>query len=127
MKPFSCSVCEKRFTQEGHMKRHMETHKVEIRNKTGCLKKSKTCSICLKTFPTPSKLERHVLVHLGIKPFACNLCDRRFTQEIHLKTHMKISHKYIFDARRQEKLLSSNHPSTRNKAKTEKKKTKQML
>ena len=95
--------------------------KPSIRNK------NKTCSYCHKIFPTPSKLERHVRVHLGIKPFLCDHCDKRFSQEIHLKTHVKISHKDICDAMRQKNLLSSNHPSTRNKAKTKKKKTKQML
>ena len=95
--------------------------------KTSIRNKNKTCSYCLKLFPTPSKLERHVRVHFGIKPFSCDHCDKRFTQEIHLKTHVKISHKDICDAMRQKNLLSSNHPSTRNKAKTKKKKTKQML
>ena len=90
--------------------------KPSIRNK------NKTCSYCLKIFPTPSKLERHVRIHFGIKPFSCNHCDKRFTQEIHLKTHVKISHKDIYDAMRRKNLLSSNHPSTRNKAQTKKRK-----
>ena len=72
--------------------------KPSIRNK------NKTCSYCHKIFPTPSKLERHVRVHLGIKPFLCDHCDKRFSQEIHLKTHVKISHKDICDAMRQKTL-----------------------
>ena len=35
---------------------------------------------------------------------------------------MKISHKDICDAMRQKNLLSSNHPSTRNKAQTKERK-----
>ena len=78
--------------------------KPSIRNK------NKTCSYCLKIFPTPSKLERHVRVHFGIKPFSCDHCDKRFSQEIHLKTHVKISHKDICETMRRKNLLSSNHP-----------------
>ena len=50
------------------------------------------CEFCQKSFPTPSKLQRHQLVHSGAKPFSCTVCEKGFTQRVHLNSHKKLTH-----------------------------------
>eukprot|EP00041_Stephanoeca_diplocostata_P010111 m.160451 g.160451 ORF g.160451 m.160451 type:complete len:409 (-) comp18026_c0_seq1:141-1367(-) len=67
---------------------------VHVRNspsrgtKTPVVKKH-VCSDCGKGFVSASKLQRHMAVHTGDKPFACTICDTRFTQKSALKVHQK--------------------------------------
>ena len=49
---------------------------------------SLACTHCLEKFPTPRKLERHKKE--CIKPYSCNICKSKFTDEPQMKTHMKI-------------------------------------
>ena len=53
IKPYSCNICESKFTDEIQMKTHMK------------ILQSKTCCFCFKTFKTPSKLENHMRIHTG--------------------------------------------------------------
>ncbi|XP_063371122.1 gastrula zinc finger protein XlCGF57.1-like [Cydia amplana] len=49
-----------------------------------------SCDICQKTFHEPnakSKLVIHRRSHTGEKPYACNVCDKRFIQKSRLNTH----------------------------------------
>ena len=77
---FSCKQCGSGYSQEGYLKKHMET-KHGIAQKTG-----PECKECGKLFANPKTLERHILTHLK-----CNICKQEFstTEEttIHKKEH----------------------------------------
>jgi len=47
---------------------------------------------CNKTFSRPSRLDTHMLSHTGQRPFKCDLCDKDFTRNAHLKRHKQINH-----------------------------------
>ena len=50
------------------------------------------CIGCNKTFSRPSRLDTHMLSHTGQRPFKCDLCDKDFTRNAHLKRHKQINH-----------------------------------
>ena len=117
----TCTECDAKFLSLGaldtHMKKH-EIHKQEVldtstesetksrfshqlkaqttTNKTvphnSEKSNSRKCEFCQKSFPTPSKLQRHQLVHSGAKPFSCTVCEKGFTQRVHLNSHKKLTH-----------------------------------
>ena len=60
----------------------------KARTRTASL--SHRCSFCPKVFVTPSKRKRHELIHTGMRPFSCELCERRFTQRCGLKSHSQL-------------------------------------
>ncbi|XP_034747454.1 zinc finger protein 2 homolog isoform X2 [Etheostoma cragini] len=79
-KPFSCSICNKYFTERGSVKTHMIIHTGET---------PFSCSECGKRFNHNSNLKRHLRTHTGEKAFSCSVCMKSFTQSGHLKNHMK--------------------------------------
>ena len=50
------------------------------------------CDKCQKQFGLKRNFMHHINSHLGIKPYACTQCDKRFVQRCHMNTHMKILH-----------------------------------
>ncbi|XP_029913755.1 gastrula zinc finger protein XlCGF53.1-like [Myripristis murdjan] len=80
-KPFSCSVCAKRFRHKTHLNRHMKVHKKE---------KPFSCPFCAKRFTWKSELSTHMRVHTGEKPFSCSICGNSFTLKSVLNKHMSI-------------------------------------
>ncbi|KAL4705700.1 hypothetical protein ACJJTC_018773 [Scirpophaga incertulas] len=80
MKPFECSVCAKRFTQQGGLQQHLRMH-------TGI--RPFTCTYCPKAFTQKAGLEQHLRTHTKIKPFRCVICAKCFSQSVHLRQHMR--------------------------------------
>nr|XP_061828821.1 oocyte zinc finger protein XlCOF7.1-like [Nerophis lumbriciformis] len=79
-KPFICSFCDKRFSQQSTMLNHMRTHTVE---------KAFICSFCDKRFSQKSTMLNHIRTHTGEKPFSCFVCDKRFSQNSTMLNHMR--------------------------------------
>lgn len=50
------------------------------------------CSLCGKGFLSVSGLNHHTLAHEGRK-FICSICDSKFNQKAHLKSHLNKVHK----------------------------------
>ncbi|XP_065804480.1 zinc finger protein 26-like [Labrus bergylta] len=78
VKPFSCSICGQRFTQKAGLDYHLRTHTVEG---------SYSCSICAKTFNYKGALTCHMDTHTGVKLLSCSDCGKRFRCTSQLKIH----------------------------------------
>ncbi|XP_068578434.1 gastrula zinc finger protein XlCGF52.1-like [Cebidichthys violaceus] len=81
-RPFSCTVCDKRFGCKGNLHAHMRSHTGE---------KPFTCTVCDKGFSAKVNLKTHMRSHTGEKPFSCLMCNKSFSQKktlvIHLRSH----------------------------------------
>ncbi|XP_045905635.1 uncharacterized protein LOC123971082 isoform X2 [Micropterus dolomieu] len=78
-KPFSCSVCGKRYTLKSSLTRHMILHSEE---------KGFSCSVCKNTFLCREDVVRHKKIHTRKKKqYSCSVCGKRFTRPSQLKNH----------------------------------------
>ena len=50
------------------------------------------CGDCGMSFQFKSHLEIHHRIHTGIKPYVCEVCQKRFAQKNNLKTHFLSVH-----------------------------------
>ncbi|XP_050396148.1 zinc finger protein 341 [Patella vulgata] len=78
---YQCPHCEKYFTCERYLRRHLPTHGTEGQFQ---------CTVCWKKFKTEHYLKMHLLIHTGEKPFSCNICSHSFNRKDKLKRHMLI-------------------------------------
>jgi len=105
-RPYLCTVCDKRFTQKGHLKHHSERHtantvhicsqceksfssRCKLRRHMNIHASKYQCSECGRCFDNSSNLAVHRRSHSGEKPFECSVCNKRFTSN-HLVSHSRI-------------------------------------
>ncbi|XP_053307082.1 uncharacterized protein LOC128469287 [Spea bombifrons] len=81
-KPFSCSECGKRYSQNSQLGRHRKIHTGESRY---------PCDVCGMTLTRRSTLLGHLRMHRGEKPFSCEECGKSFTRKTTLAKH-KFTH-----------------------------------
>lgn len=77
----------------------------------GMERKSPQCLKCLKCFPSPSKLNRHMLSHTGQRPFSCQMCDKSFRQQTHLRVH---SRTHLWSKYHKQRQTHFNRPPSRS-------------
>lgn len=77
-KPFKCSRCGKRFSNE-------ETHEEHASKHAG--DKPHKCDRCPKQFNHKTDLRRHMCLHTGQKPFTCTSCGKGFIRKDHMLKH----------------------------------------
>ena len=84
--PYQCEICDKRFSRNWSLKKHVKTVHEGVKNHQ--------CRICNKSFGTLSNLKRHLKsVHEKKKDFQCNLCNKTFSRKINLMNHKIEVHK----------------------------------
>ncbi|EFA04702.1 transcription factor Zelda [Tribolium castaneum] len=77
-KPFKCTRCGKRFSNE-------ETHEEHASKHAG--DKPHKCDRCPKQFNHKTDLRRHMCLHTGQKPFVCDTCGKGFIRKDHMLKH----------------------------------------
>uniref|UniRef100_A0A8C5PVB3 Uncharacterized protein n=1 Tax=Leptobrachium leishanense TaxID=445787 RepID=A0A8C5PVB3_9ANUR len=80
-KPYSCSVCGRRFIQKSVLEIHQRTHTGE---------KPYSCPKCGKCFTRNSYLIQHQRTHTGEKPYSCTECGKCFRHKQNLNSHHKL-------------------------------------
>nr|XP_060614170.1 putative transcription factor Ovo-like 1 [Anolis sagrei ordinatus] len=80
---FSCPYCQKGFSYQRMLNRHLKCHSQVKRH---------LCPYCNKGFNDTFDLKRHVRTHTGVRPYKCDLCDKAFTQRCSLESHLKKIH-----------------------------------
>lgn len=104
-KKFFCDKCEASFIFEVSLQQHMkescknseDVEMIKAKRREKCLEiktmKKWACSDCDKVYSAKKDLTNHVnSVHLKLKPYKCELCPSKFTQEFSLKVHIRNKH-----------------------------------
>ena len=86
---FACDACEKRFTTMYDRDRHARTHNTD---------RPYGCELCEKRFVQPHHLTNHMITHTGEKTFVCDVCKRCFAHSFTLKRHMNIHRRTLTTA-----------------------------
>ena len=73
-KPFSCSLCGKRFIRKEHLVNH-ENMPADLR--------PHSCPICKKAFRYKTYMVRHAHIHTGEKPFQLTMCGNHSPETQH--------------------------------------------
>ncbi|KAA0202465.1 hypothetical protein HAZT_HAZT002315 [Hyalella azteca] len=76
-----CPLCHEEFSSWWQKSNHI---------KTSHISQHFTCSFCYVTYKSLSNWRRHQLVHLGLVPFECKRCGKRFTRRYELLQHERV-------------------------------------
>ena len=84
IKKFSCEFCQKNFGAKSALKRHVNS----VHN-------GFKCEICGQNYSEEHRLIRHKEIHQDPNSWHCELCNKPFDCEAHLKTHISGVHEGI--------------------------------
>ena len=81
-----CGQCGKNFEQKALLNQHLaEVHGDQRARKL-------QCHVCDKWLSSEKVMVGHQNMHMGIKPFKCNFCDRSYQNKGNLGTHRNEAH-----------------------------------
>merc|ERR1712129_235463 len=81
-KVVTCPICQKEFKYFMYLKRHQKIHEVTDKTK---------CEFCDVSMASKSKLRKHIQdIHCDLRPYKCQVCDKRFKRNGHLNEHKLI-------------------------------------
>ena len=83
-RPYKCTICGKRFTDETSFQDHQAKHAGD---------KPYKCGVCPKQFNHKTDLRRHMCLHTGEKPFSCEQCGKGFIRKDHMLKHFQTHRK----------------------------------
>ncbi|XP_021921101.1 zinc finger protein 235-like isoform X2 [Zootermopsis nevadensis] len=88
-KPYFCGSCNVQFERYKLLRLHIQRHKV----------KKYECGECHKAFPSSELLETHALIHSGVRPYGCPLCNSTFSKMVslmcHYHSHKRFNHRGV--------------------------------
>lgn len=86
---FYCVECDKSFKSEYILKNHLKTALIHVNYKELPL----ACSHCDKRFSSQRDVTRHTnRIHLNVKPYECDKCDKAYVNLWSLNEHKKSTH-----------------------------------
>jgi len=87
-KPFSCTICDRKFVINHERKIHEQRHMGELPVPDRSRNRNRQCDICGKKFQLPRDLRKHIMrIHTEEKPFSCSFCDKKFHMSHDRKKH----------------------------------------
>lgn len=89
---FVCDKCPMKFRHKQSFKRHMLSHSHNV-NTSSMHNHTYSCPKCPKKFSASTKLSRHLKIHLGDKPYVCEICGKACNRSSNLQIHMRVHNK----------------------------------
>lgn len=80
----TCPLCQKVFTKESYLKRHLKTHSKTANNNNNYI-----CDVCGSMFKFPQNLKTHKLIHSEPK-FSCDICSLKFHRQDVFENHKNV-------------------------------------
>ena len=82
--PYNCWKCKKSFSDLPEYERHVHYHKIN--------RSKYMCDICGYGTNLHLRAQTHANMHAGIKPYKCRFCERVFSDEFSMRSHVSTQH-----------------------------------